>query len=40
LDKAIEEVLSQHYSLDNLPIDKVMAGKIAAGCRAVEKQCE
>jgi hypothetical protein len=40
LDKAVEEVLAQHYPLDNLPIDKVMAGKIAAGCRAVEKQCE
>jgi hypothetical protein len=40
LDKAVEEVLSTHYTLDNLPIDKVMAGKIAAGCRAVEKQCE
>ncbi len=40
LDKAVEEVLSQHYPLDNLPIDKVMAGKIAAGCRAVEKQSE
>ena len=40
LDKAVEEVLAQHYPLDNLPIDKVMAGKIAAGCRAVENQCE
>lgn len=40
LDKAIDEVLSQHYPLDNLPIDKVMAKKIADGCRAVEKQCE
>lgn len=40
LDKAIEEVLAQHYPLDNLPIDKTLAGKIAAGCRAVEKQCE
>lgn len=40
LDKAIEEVLSQHYPLDNLPIDKAMAKRIAEGCRAVEKQCE
>jgi len=40
LDTAVEEVLAQHYPLDNLPIDKAMAGKIAAGCRAVENQCE
>jgi len=40
LDTAIEEVLSQHYSLDNLPIDKALAAKIAAGCRAVEAQVE
>jgi hypothetical protein len=40
LDRAVEEVLAQHYPLDNLPIDKAMADKIAAGCRAVEKQCE
>ena len=40
LDKAVEEVLAQHYPLDNLPIDTAMAGKIAAGCRAVENQCE
>jgi hypothetical protein len=40
LDKAIEEVLAQHYPLDNLPIDPVLAQKIATACRAVEKQCE
>lgn len=40
LDQAIEAVLSQHYPLDNMPIDTVMAKKIADGCRAVEKQCE
>jgi len=40
LDTAVEEVLAQHYPLDNLPIDTAMAGKIAAGCRAVENQCE
>ncbi len=40
LDAAVEKVLAEHYPLDNLPIDPVMAGKIAAGCRAVEKQCE
>ena len=40
LDRAVEEVLAQHYSLDNTPIDKALADKIAAGCRAVEKQCE
>lgn len=40
LDTAIEQVLGQHYPLENVAIDKVMAGKIAAGCRAVEKQSE
>jgi len=38
LDKAIEETLAKYYSLDNLPIDKALAGKIAAGCRDVEGQ--
>jgi hypothetical protein len=40
LDAAIEQVLAEHYSLDNLPIDKALAAKIAAGCRAVEAQVE
>lgn len=40
LDTAIEQVLAQHYSLDNQPIDQALAKKIADGCRAVEKQCE
>jgi len=40
LDVAVDKVLSEHYSLDNLPIDKDMAVKIAAGMVAVERQCE
>jgi hypothetical protein len=40
LDVAVEKVLSQHYALENQAIDKTLAGKIAAGCEAVEKQCE
>lgn len=40
LDKAIEETLAKHYPLDNLPIDKALAGKIAAGCRDVESQAK
>lgn len=40
LDTAIEQVLAQHYALDNQPIDAALAKKIAAGCRAVESQCE
>jgi hypothetical protein len=40
LDVAVEKVLSEHYSLDNLPVDKDMAVKMAAGMTAVESQCE
>ena len=40
LDVAVDKVLSEHYSLDNLPVDKDMAVKIAAGMTAVERQCE
>lgn len=40
LDKAIEQVLAEHYPLDTLSIDAALAKKIAAGCRAVEKQSE
>lgn len=40
LDAAVEKVLSEHYPLDNVPIDGPMAKRIAAGCRAVEQQCE
>lgn len=38
LDQAIEETLAKYYTLDNLPIDKTLADKIAAGCRDVEGQ--
>jgi hypothetical protein len=40
LDVAVDKVLSEHYSLDNLPIDRDLAAKIAAGMTAVERQCE
>jgi hypothetical protein len=40
LDVAVDKVLSEHYSLDNLPIDKDTSVKIAAGMNAVERQCE
>lgn len=40
LDVAVEKVLAEHYSLDNLPMDSAMAEKIAAGMKAVEAQCE
>lgn len=40
LDVAVEEVLAQHYPLDNAPIDEAMSKRIAAGCREVERQCE
>ena len=40
LDKAVEEVLSKHFSLDNKPLDKAQVDAIVAGCKAVEQQCE
>lgn len=39
LDVAVEEVLSQHYSLDDTAVGPEMAEQIAAGCRDVEAQC-
>jgi len=40
LDQAVEKVLAEHFSLDNAPLDETLVGKIVAGCKAVEKQCE
>jgi hypothetical protein len=40
LDKAVEETLSKYYSLDTLPIDEELAGKIVAACKDVERQSE
>ena len=40
LDKAVEEVLAQHFTLDNKPLDKAQVDAIVAGCKAVEAQCE
>lgn len=38
LDKAVEQVLGQHYTQDDVPIDDKLAEKIAAGMHAVERQ--
>lgn len=40
LDEAVEEVLAQHFPLDNKPLDKAQVDAIVAGCKAVEAQCE
>lgn len=40
LDKAVEEVLAQHVSLDNVAITPEVATKLVAGTKAVERQCE
>lgn len=40
LDKAVEEVLAKHYTLDDRPIDAALAEKIAAGMREVERQAK
>lgn len=40
LDKAVEQVLGQHFTLDNAGLTDELTGKIVAGCRAVERQCE
>ena len=40
LDEAVETVIAQHYSLDNLPIDPPLADKIVAAMKAVERQSE
>ncbi len=44
LDKAVELVLSQHLSLENVPLSsqqdgKTVAERIVAGCKEVERQC-
>jgi hypothetical protein len=40
LDKAVEEVLGQHVSLEVLPLAGGVGDKLVAGCRAVERQSE
>jgi hypothetical protein len=40
LDKAVEETLSKYYSLDTLPIDEELAGKIVDAVKDVERQSE
>lgn len=39
LDVAVEDVLSQHYSLDDTAVGPELAEKIAAACADVEGQC-
>lgn len=38
LDRAVEQVLALHFSLDDVAMTKELAAKIAAGCREVAKQ--
>jgi hypothetical protein len=40
LDRAVEETLAKHYTLDNVPVDDALAKQIVAACREVERQCE
>lgn len=40
LDRAVEEVLAKHVSLDNTPITPEVAAKLVAGCKEVAKQSE
>lgn len=40
LDQSVEQVLKDFYPLENVAIDDALASKIAAGMRAVERQCE
>lgn len=40
LDRAVESVLAQHVSLDNVAITPEVAAQLVAGAQAVEKQCE
>ena len=40
LDTAVEEVLGQYVTLDNVPFTKELTSKLVAGLRAVEAQCE
>lgn len=38
LDEAVEKVLSEHFSLDDVAITKELASKIDEGCKEVAKQ--
>jgi len=40
LDTAVEKVLAQHFSLDDVAMSQQMVDKIQAGCREVAKQSE
>lgn len=40
LDTAVEEVLAQHFPLDNKPLDDTLVAAIVAACLDVEAQCE
>jgi hypothetical protein len=40
LDKAVDTVLREYVSVDNVSLSDEVAAKLVAGCRAVEKQCE
>lgn len=40
LDLAVEKVLGEHFSLDNVPMTNDTVSKVVAGCREVAKQSE
>lgn len=39
LDRAVEETLAKHFSLDDVAITPDLTEKIVAGCKEVEVQC-
>lgn len=40
LDKAVEQVLAQHFTLDNAAMTSDLTAKVVAGCKEVVKQSE
>jgi hypothetical protein len=40
LDLAVEKVLDEHFSLDNVPMTAEVVAKVVAGCKEVAKQSE
>lgn len=40
LDRAVEQVMAAHVSLDNVAMDPERVASLAKACRAVEAQCD
>lgn len=40
LDRAVEQVMAAHVSLDNVAMDAERVASLANACRAVEAQCD